>query len=286
MNEATSAGDSAELEALFDSIAAAGENGTNASGACPPAGQETTPIGVGLNLENAAPEEDSQDLQDLFDTVVQEGIWGVEPGADWPSQMKIFSRVGHLTRRLHDALGSIGYDKFVETTIDAIPDTRERMKYIAELTEQAASKVLNATDAARPLQDELEASAASLGGKWDALYANQLSVEEFRVLADETRDFLKNALPQRTGATRAQLREIMMAQDFQDLTGQVIKKVMGLAEDIESQLMGILIETIPEEKRTPSVNSLLNGPVINGEGRSDVVVGQGQVDDLLDSLGF
>ena len=77
-----------------------------------------------------------------------------------------------------------------------------------------------------------------------------------------------------------------MAQDFQDLTGQVIKKVVSLAQDLETQLMSILVETIPEEKRTPSVKTLLNGPVINGEGRSDVVVSQRQVDDLLDSLGF
>ena len=285
MNEATSAGDSAELEALFDSIAATGEDGGKASSATYPlAGQETMSSGMGP--ENEAAGEDSQDLQDLFDTVVQEGIWGVEAGSDWPIQMKIFSQVGHLTRRLHDTLGSIGYDKLVETTIGSMPDTRERLTYIAELTERAAGKVLNAIDAAGPLQEELEVSAASLGEKWDALYANQLSVEEFKLLAGETRDFLKSALPQRTEATREQLREIMMAQDFQDLTGQVIKKVLGLAEDIESQLMGILIETIPEEKRTPSVGSLLNGPVINADGRFDVVVGQRQVDDLLDSLGF
>ena len=80
--------------------------------------------------------------------------------------------------------------------------------------------------------------------------------------------------------------EIMMAQDFQDLTGQVIKKVVSLAQDLESQLMNILIQTMPGEKRTESVNSLLNGPVINSGGRSDVVVSQRQVDDLLDSLGF
>ena len=80
--------------------------------------------------------------------------------------------------------------------------------------------------------------------------------------------------------------EIMMAQDFEDFTGQVIKKVITRAQDLESQLMGVLIETMPGEKRTESVKSLLNGPVINAEGRTDVVGSQQQVDDLLDSLGF
>jgi chemotaxis protein CheZ len=78
----------------------------------------------------------------------------------------------------------------------------------------------------------------------------------------------------------------MMAQDFQDLTGQVIKKVVAVAQDMEAQLMEVLIETMPGEKRTESVKSLLNGPVINAAGRTDVVGSQQQVDDLLDSLGF
>jgi chemotaxis protein CheZ len=78
----------------------------------------------------------------------------------------------------------------------------------------------------------------------------------------------------------------MMAQDFQDLTGQVIKKIIAVAQELETQLMGVLIETMPGERRTESVNSLLNGPVINVEGRTDVVGTQQQVDDLLDSLGF
>jgi chemotaxis protein CheZ len=78
----------------------------------------------------------------------------------------------------------------------------------------------------------------------------------------------------------------MMAQDFQDLTGQVIKKIIHMAQELEAQLMGVLIDAMPGERKTESVNSLLNGPVINAEGRSDVVATQQQVDDLLDSLGF
>lgn len=78
----------------------------------------------------------------------------------------------------------------------------------------------------------------------------------------------------------------MMAQDFQDLTGQVIKKIVALAQDLESSLMSVLLEVVPETKRTEEVNSLMNGPVVSAEGRTDVVVNQEQVDDLLDSLGF
>ncbi len=287
MSDANSSGDSSELEALFDSIA-----GGVASTPTPPVVQKKPSL-IRQVQESDDLTEDSKDLQELFDSIVSKN--SVSPGAsdvdedsgsEWPTQKKVFTQVGQMARQLHDTLGALGYDKLIEKTVNAIPDAKDRLAYIANLTEQAACKVLNATDVANPLQEELEEGAALLATKWDALYANQLNVEEFKLLAGETRAFLKNAVPQRTAATKEQLLEIMMAQDFQDLTGQVIKKVVALAQDLESQLMGVLIETIPGEKRTESVTSLLNGPVINAGGRSDVVVSQQQVDDLLDSLGF
>ena len=118
------------------------------------------------------------------------------------------------------------------------------------------------------------------------MFANELGVDQFKALAAETRTFLNEQLPQKARGTHAQLTEIMMAQDFQDLTGQVIKKIVGLAQELESGLMSVLIEVLPETRRTEEVASLVNGPVINAEGRTDVVVNQEQVDDLLDSLGF
>jgi chemotaxis protein CheZ len=209
-----------------------------------------------------------------------------EGGEQESGNEKVFRRVGQMARQLHDTLGELGYHELLGTAAAAIPDTRDRLNYVASLTEKAACRVLNATDIANPLQDQLEASSAALAAKWDALYANQMGVEEFKKLADDTRAFLKQGLPQHTGATKAQLLEIMMAQDFQDLTGQVIKKTIAVAQELEAQLMGVLIETMPGERRTESVMSLLNGPVINAEGRSDVVATQQQVDDLLGSLGF
>ena len=118
------------------------------------------------------------------------------------------------------------------------------------------------------------------------MFANQLPVAEFRQLAIDSRQFLGQDLPAKTSATHAQLTEIMMAQDFQDLTGQVIKKIVALAQELESGLMGLLLDVVPEERKTEQVTSLMNGPVVNADGRTDVVVNQAQVDDLLDSLGF
>lgn len=287
MSDANISGDSDDLEALFDSIAA----GTVASAPAPaPAPAPAAPTLMQQACEGGDT-DDSDDLQALFDSIAAQqapaAASSAEPPAEaWEGQGKVFQRVGQMARQLHDTLAELGYDKLVEKTVSALPDAKDRLAYIANLTEQAACRVLNATDIANPLQDDIESGAAALAGKWDALFANQIGVEEFKQLAVETRAFLKQELPGKTSATKEQLLEIMMAQDFQDLTGQVIKKVIGVAQELESQLMGVLIETMPGECRTESVNSLLNGPVINAEGRTDVVGSQRQVDDLLDSLGF
>lgn len=205
---------------------------------------------------------------------------------NWPKQEAVFNRIGHMARTLHDTLGQLGYDKLVEQTVTALPDAKDRLAYVANLTEQAACRVLNATDIAGPLVDDIENAATALGERWDKAFANQLGVAEFKQLAEETRAYLKDQVPAKTRATHAQLTEIMMAQDFQDLTGQVIKKVVALAQDLEAGLMGALLDVLPETRRTEEVASLMNGPVVNAEGRTDVVVNQEQVDDLLDSLGF
>jgi chemotaxis protein CheZ len=297
MNDTVSSGDSAELEALFDSIAGGAGAARTAANPVPPPVVEEKPSLMKQTQESDDLTEDSQDLQNLFDSIASKDKEAMDTdtvtveadasaGAEWPVQNRVFTQVGQMARQLHDMLGTLGYDKLIEKTASDMPDARDRLKYIANLTAQAADRVLNATDMAGPLQEELESGATLLAAKWDALYDNKLGVEDFKLLASETRAFLKNAVPQRTSATKEQLLEIMMAQDFQDLTGQVIKKIIAIAQEHETQLMSILIETIPAEKHTEPLKSLLNGPVINGEGRSDVVVSQEQVDDLLDSLGF
>lgn len=281
--------DSNDLEALFDSIAADFP---------PPAAAAPAPAPV-VSTPRSSSDADSDDLQALFDSVSAETkvtaavpattapplASGVAP-EDWPQQEAVFNRLGHMARSLHDTLRQLGYDKLLEQTVTALPDAKDRLAYVANLTEQAACRVLNATDIAGPLVDEIENGATELGGRWDRAFANQLGVAEFKQLAEETRAYLKGQVPAKTRATHAQLTEIMMAQDFQDLTGQVIKKVVVLAQELETGLMGALIDVLPATKRTEEVASLMNGPVVNAEGRSDVVVNQEQVDDLLDSLGF
>lgn len=285
----TSINDSSDLEALFDSIASDYEPATPA-----PAVSPAPPVKRVVSSSS----DDNDDLQALFDSVAAEthSVGSTEKCAvadvditsneEWPKQEVVFNRIGQMARSLHDTLGQLGYDKLLEKTVSALPDAKDRLAYVANLTEQAACRVLNATDVAGPLVDDIENGASVLGARWDRLYANQMSTDEFKQLALDTRVFLNGEIPKKTKATHAQLTEIMMAQDFQDLTGQVIKKIVVLAQELESSLMGVLLEVVPETKRTEEVTNLMNGPVVNAEGRTDVVVNQEQVDDLLDSLGF
>lgn len=277
-------GDSDDLQALFDSIAGSPAAAT----AAPPPSPHLEVVPSPVVAAEAPAAGDDDELQALFDSVASEFAPDAEvagPGSSPDNGHLVFNRIGVMTRQLHDTLRELGYDRSLQEAAHAIPDARQRLSYIAEMTEQAASKVLNATDIAKPLQDRLQAGAESLRARWDLLYANQLSPDEFRALAGETREFLGGVVGD-TRETNAQLLEIMMAQDFQDLTGQVIKKVVDLAQSLEQQLLQVLLEAMPAERKTEASESLMNGPVINAVGRDDVVSNQEQVDDLLESLGF
>ena len=210
----------------------------------------------------------------------------LQPSAEAASHEEVLSRVGHMTRTLHDSLRGLGLDKLVEKAASDIPDARDRLDYVARLSEQAARRVLDATDTASPLQDAVESRSADMRAAWQALLENQAAGEaDWRALAERT--VAAMAETERAAAsTRAELMNIMLAQDFQDLTGQVIGKITSIAQDLEKQLVQVLIDFAPSEIKRDLDNSLLNGPQIKPEGDAEVVANQGQVDDLLDSLGF
>lgn len=200
-------------------------------------------------------------------------------------QEDMLHRVGHVTRELHNNLVGLGLDKVLDQVAHDIPDARDRLNYVAKMTEQAAERVLNCTDIAGPLQDEIADGAAKLETDWQAILENPALKSEYNQKVQETIAFLK-MVSANTNQTKALLMDIMMAQDFQDLTGQVIKKITGLAQELEQQLVQVLIDFSPQAKKEKQTdNSLLNGPQINPHAEN-VVASQEQVDDLLESLGF
>jgi chemotaxis protein CheZ len=196
----------------------------------------------------------------------------------------MLKRVGLMTRALHENLRGLGLDKLIEKAASDIPDARDRLDYVARLSEQAAKKVLDATDAAGPLQDAIETRSAELKKGWQGLLDKGATEAEWREMAQRTISSMNESAAGAV-ATRSELMNIMMAQDFQDLTGQVIGRITGIAQNLEKQLVQVLIDFAPSEIKRELDNGLLNGPQIKPTG-TEVVADQGQVDDLLDSLGF
>ena len=199
----------------------------------------------------------------------------------------IYQRLGEITRELHEALKALGYMPALKDTVGELPDARSRLEYIARLTGEAAEKVLNRVDEAKAEQHTVIDSSRRLVETIGAVPGLKWAMPELLEWSHKIQ-----AAAERTDQ---HLTEIMMAQDFHDLTGQVIKKVVALAGTLENQLLQLLIETAPHAASAETSGGAasgepqrleLSGPVVNPEGRTDVVTSQAQVDDLLASLGF
>ncbi|MBU0622686.1 MAG: protein phosphatase CheZ [Gammaproteobacteria bacterium] len=238
--------------------------------------------------------QDSDDLEALFDSIISANASAPKPAAAAANApldtndgepTKVINQIGHMARVLHDTLRELGLNKEIEKAAASIPDARDRLNYVATLTQQAAERVLNATEAAQPVVEKLGSEAQHLAKQWDLLFEKKLDVQQFKDLVTQTHAYLHQT-PKQTKATNDRLMEIMMAQDFQDLTGQVIKKIIEVTQNMEQQLLALLLENAPASVKAEIDKGLLNGPVVKAEGRTDVVTSQDQVDDLLESLGF
>lgn len=202
---------------------------------------------------------------------------------DTSGDTNILTRVGHIVRALHDSMSALGLSQILEQAAKDIPDTRDRLKYIATMTEQAAERVLNATDKAMPIQDELTETTKLITQKWHTTLDHAALKSEYNSVAEETIQHLQR-VDQVSNETKAILIEIMMAQDFQDLTGQVIKKITQLMNDMESQLMQVLVD-FSEVKSTHVVHTDVN-PIVTDNSLTEAHINQSEVDGLLESLGF
>lgn len=205
-------------------------------------------------------------------------VTGLEPSVD------LIHRIAHLTRTLRESMRELGLDQAIKEAAHAIPDARDRLHYVAEMTEQAANRVLNAAEQMQPWQEAMQTQARALDARWQQWFDQPVALDQARGLVDDTRALLKD-IPEKTQASQNNLMDIIMAQDFQDLTGQVIMKMLGVIGAIETELVQVLIDNVPADKRDET-RSLLNGPVVNADGKNDVVTNQDQVDDLLANLGF
>lgn len=190
----------------------------------------------------------------------------------------VYSRLGTIVRSLHEALRELGAEQVLAEAVSEFPSARERLLHIGRLTEKAANTVLNKVEETGPIQERLAAEAARLGGEWSGATVP----DELRPLAEKTATFL-SGVQDGCNATRAGLSDMMMAQDFQDLTGQLIKKVVVVLEHTEKDLLKLLIEAAPPG----TISEVKKEEVMAGPGApGSVALDQGSVDDLLADLGF
>lgn len=210
---------------------------------------------------------------------------------------EVIQRIGHLTRMVRVSMQELGLNREIEKAAQAIPDTRDRLAYIAEMTEQAANRVLSAIERITPLQKQMDVKGKALSEKLSTRLSSLPAGSEEALLLQELIEHL-DASSSSIRATHKDLLEITMAQDFQDLTGQVVKKMIEVVKEIEHQLVQVLLESSTEtsgesilkrlaesEWEDGKKESLMNGPQIKPT-EGDAVSSQDQVDDLLDSLGF
>ena len=180
------------------------------------------------------------------------------PHAAAQASPEVYQQLGHITRQLHDTLQQLGVMPKLQKAADGLPDARSRLQYIAMKTGEAAEKLLNSVDQAKIEHGRI--------CEQTRLIAAAIVADPVKAVASGAVINFVGDVEATTARIDAHLTDIMMAQDFHDLTGQVVAKVVSQAADLEA--------------------SLLNGPVVNAEGRTDVVQNQGEVDDLLASLGF
>ena len=205
-------------------------------------------------------------------------ITPAEPATD------VHHKIGQLTRQLHDSLNELGFAEKLRGSMGELPDAQSRLSYIARLTGEAAEKVLSRVELAKAQHDFIASETRRVV---DSLVKDPVAA----VAKGEIFNFLTD-VERVTKEADVHLTEIMMAQDFHDLTGQVIARVVNLAATIEDQLVQLLIQTAPPDAaiKPPTPHEAyvpaLDGPVVNAEGNPDVVTDQSQVDDLLASLGF
>ncbi len=191
---------------------------------------------------------------------------------------EVFQQIGSITRLLHDTMQQLGVMPKLQVATDGLPDARSRLNYIANKTAEAANKVLNSVD-----QAKLDHAAISQATRD---IAQAIVADPVRAVASGAVLNFVHDVERRTAAIDGHLTDIMMAQDFHDLTGQVVAKVVTLANDLEDSLVKLLVSVVPPDQREKVDPNVLHGPVVDAKGRTDVVADQGEVDDLLASLGF
>jgi chemotaxis protein CheZ len=209
----------------------------------------------------------------------------------------LYREIGRLTRTLHEAIVNFHIDAGgtlqQQEEMSEISDASDRLAYVVNLTSNAANRTMDLVEASMPLATEMKNEAHSLRGEWHKLARRQLTPDDFRVLYKRI-DLFLNDLTEKSDQVCTNLSDILLAQGFQDLTGQVIQKVTTLVREVEDNLVRLVAMAGKVDQMTGIHHDIsVDRDVLKGEGpqiskvkKPEVVSGQDDVDDLLSSLGF
>jgi chemotaxis protein CheZ len=200
-----------------------------------------------------------------------------QPGLDLEAAdtAEVYRQLGQITRQLHDALQHLGVMPRLQQSAQDLPDVRSRLNYVVRKTGDAAERALSAVERAKHERERQEVAALRL-----AAAAAEASPEAGRRAGEALAEL------RRAGAqVDRELTEILLAQDFHDLTGQVIAQVAALAIELEDNLVELLLRASPGEA-IPLSRRRLAGPVVDAARQGEIARDQQEVDALLAGLGF
>lgn len=236
--------------------------------------------------------EQAKSLVEFLETDQQEKADELIAKIQNPLNFELFAEIGKLTRQLHDSLSNFTIDsKLSDLATAEIPDAKERLNYVITRTEEAANKTMDAVESIFPVLDNIAGQVRAVNPAWTKLMNNEIDLKEFKTLCTDI-DSLLTTTSKETMNIHGLMTDVLMAQDFQDLTGQVIRKVIDLVREVEESLInmltafGITTENTNEKAKPKLGENLVEGPIVNKEERDDIVENQYDVDDLLSSLGF
>ncbi|WP_166260905.1 protein phosphatase CheZ [Marinobacter salicampi] len=210
----------------------------------------------------------------------------------------LYREVGRLTRSLHEAIRNFQIDPQnpeQQEALSKMSDASDRLEYVVQMTSKAANRTMDLVEDAMPRARLMREQSKLLRDDWQRLRRREMAPAEFRELYGRIDNFFLTSADDAESVYNS-LSEILLAQDFQDLTGQVIQKVTTLVKEVEEHLLSLVVMASHVDKITGTVHEIDApeavsaeqgvGPQIHAAERTDVVSGQDDVDDLLSSLGF
>ncbi len=249
---------------------------------------EAVPINRDLLLEKAQELVASLESPETSDDQLESYIDEINSFKD----NQLFQELGKMTREIHDSIMKFRMDSRISNLAETdIPDAKDRLEYVITMTEKAANTAMAVIEEGSPVAEKLGAEASVLKAQWQKFRKRELSADELRSMGHDVEAFFDESELMMSKLLSG-FTEILMAQDFQDLTGQIIRQVINLVDEIETNLVELVkIQGETQAKEEPvkkdEEETVLAGPQVPGKETSDdVMKGQDDVDDLLASLGF